>query len=59
MREIITIQHTQSEQHLNQMIGSWFDWELTPLGIDQANNMANTCHPKLRQKSTVYSRRIY
>lgn len=39
MRKIITIQHTQSEQHLNKMIGSWYDWELTPLGIEQANNI--------------------
>lgn len=39
MRKIITIQHTQSEQHVNQMIGSWYDWALTPLGIDQANNI--------------------
>ncbi len=39
MRKIITIQHTQSEQHLNQMIGSWYDWELTQLGIEQANNI--------------------
>ena len=39
MRKIITIQHTQSEQHLNKMIGSWYDWKLTPLGIEQANNI--------------------
>lgn len=39
MRKIITIQHPQSEQHLNQMIGSWCDWELTKLGIKQANNI--------------------
>ena len=39
MRKIITIQHTQSEQHLNKMIGSWSDWDLTASGIDQANNI--------------------
>lgn len=39
MRTIITIQHTQSVQHLNKMIGSWSDWDLTALGIDQANNI--------------------
>jgi len=28
MRNIITIQHTQSEQHLNKMIGSLGGWNL-------------------------------
>ena len=50
MREIITIQHTQSEQHLNQMIGSWFDWELTPLGIDQANNIGKHLSSEIKAK---------
>lgn len=29
MRNIITIQHTQSEQHINKMIGSLGNWNLT------------------------------
>ncbi len=36
MKTIITIQHPQSEQHINRQIGSWADWDLTPLGIAQA-----------------------
>ena len=36
MKKIITIQHTQSEQHINGMIGSWADWDLTPHGIKSA-----------------------
>lgn len=39
MRKIITIQHTQSEQHINKMIGSWADWDLTAEGISQAENI--------------------
>lgn len=39
MRNIITIQHTQSEQHVNKMIGSWADWDLTAAGIAQADNI--------------------
>ena len=40
MKEIIVIQHPQSEQHTNRMIGSWCDWDLTELGIKQAHNIA-------------------
>lgn len=29
MKNIIAIQHTQSEQHINKMIGSLGDWNLT------------------------------
>lgn len=39
MKNIITIQHTQSIQHINGMIGSWTDWDLTELGYQQANRM--------------------
>ncbi len=28
MKTIITIQHTQSVHHINEMVGSWTDWEL-------------------------------
>ena len=36
MKTIITIQHTQSVHHTNEMVGSWTDWELTEKGIEQA-----------------------
>ncbi len=41
MKKIITIQHTQSEQHLNGMIGSLQDWDLTELGVRQAHNIGS------------------
>lgn len=34
MKNIITIQHTQSIHHINQMIGGWGDWSLSELGIE-------------------------
>lgn len=37
MKNIITVQHTQSVHHTNGMVGSWTDWELSELGIEQAN----------------------
>lgn len=40
MKRIIAIQHPQSEQHVNRMIGSWWNWDLTELGIKQAHNIA-------------------
>lgn len=39
MKNIITIQHTQSMQHTNGMIGSWADWDLTEEGKRQAERL--------------------
>lgn len=39
MKNIITIQHTQSIHHTNGMVGSWTDWDLSGVGIQQANNI--------------------
>lgn len=39
MKTIITIQHTQSVHHTNGMVGSWTDWELTELGLKQAERI--------------------
>ena len=36
MKTIITVQHTESEHHINGRIGAWQDWELTARGRDQA-----------------------
>ena len=35
MKTIITIQHTQSVHHTNGMVGSWTDWDLSELGVQQ------------------------
>ncbi len=40
MKKIIAIQHPQSEQHINRMIGSWYDWDLTEHGVMQAHNIS-------------------
>jgi len=47
MKHIITIQHTQSEQHLNGMIGSWTDWSLTDLGHRHAENIGRKLSAEL------------
>ena len=39
MKRIITIQHTQSIHHTNGMVGSWTDWDLSELGIRQAEKI--------------------
>lgn len=36
MKKIITVQHTQSIHHINGMVGSWTDWDITEKGIRQA-----------------------
>lgn len=54
--KIITIQHTQSQQHLNKMIGSWYDWGLTELGVQQAENIGKKLSDELgKEKYVMYS----
>jgi len=47
MKNIITIQHAQSEQHVNGMIGSWTDWELTAKGVGQAERIGERLAKKI------------
>jgi len=39
VKNIITIQHTQSVHHTNGMVGSWTDWDLSALGKQQADTI--------------------
>jgi len=48
MKKIITIQHTQSIHHTNGMVGSWTDWDLSELGIEQANNIGRKLSKELK-----------
>lgn len=49
MKRVITIQHCQSEQHVNGMMGGWNDWELTELGREQARRIGERLAPFCRQ----------
>lgn len=40
MKRIITVQHAQSVHHLNGMVGSWTDWDLSEEGARQAEALA-------------------
>lgn len=56
MRNIITIQHTQSEQHINKMIGSLGGWNLNELVIKQAHSIGkNLADEYKNQKFVIYS----
>ncbi|MBE6709094.1 MAG: histidine phosphatase family protein [Ruminococcaceae bacterium] len=56
MKTIITIQHTESEQHINGMIGSVFDWDLTENGIAQAQRVGKALSNEFREKKfAIYS----
>lgn len=56
MKQIITIQHTQSVHHTNGMVGSWTDWHLTDNGKAQAERIAQRLLPMLQGKPwKVYS----
>jgi len=50
MKNIITIQHTQSVHHTNGMIGSWTDWELTDFGKEQAENIGRKLSDEINPK---------
>ena len=53
MKTIITIQHTQSMHHTNGMVGSWTDWELSELGMQQANIIGEKLKAELLDKKFV------
>lgn len=53
MKNIITIQHTQSVHHMNGMIGAWTDWELTALGKQQALNIGEALRKEVTGKHYV------
>lgn len=56
MKNIITIQHTQSVHHTNGMVGSWTDWELTELGVHQANKIGEKLKAEFpRTQFVMYS----
>ena len=53
MKTIVTIQHTQSVHHTNGMVGSWTDWELSELGVKQANRIGEILKAELSEKRFV------
>lgn len=53
MKQIITIQHTQSIHHTNGMVGSWTDWPLSELGLIQADNIGIKLSKLLEGKNVV------
>lgn len=53
MKTIITIQHTQSIHHTNGMVGSWTDWDLSELGIQQAKRIGEKLKVELENRQLV------
>ncbi|MBQ8798968.1 MAG: histidine phosphatase family protein [Lachnospiraceae bacterium] len=53
MKTIITIQHTQSVHHTNGMVGSWTDWELSELGVAQAEKIGQKFKTELAGREFV------
>ena len=53
MKTIITIQHTQSVHHTNGMVGSWTDWDLSELGIQQAEKIGEKLKAELDGRNFV------
>ncbi len=56
MKRIYTVQHTQSEQHVNKMIGSMGTWNLTELGESQAHLIGKLLADELHdEEKIIYS----
>ena len=55
MKQIITIQHTQSIHHTNGMVGSWTDWDLSELGVEQAEKIGQKLAKQLSGYALKYS----
>lgn len=56
MKQIIIVQHTQSLHHINGMVGSWTDWDLTDEGICQAESIAKKLALEIsKEEWSVYS----
>lgn len=53
MKTIITVQHTQSIHHTNGMVGSWIDWDLSELGIQQAKRIGEKLKVELEDRQLV------
>ena len=53
MKNIITIQHTQAIHHTNGMIGSWADWDLTELGIEQARRIGEKLSAEIKDTPRI------
>lgn len=53
MKRIITVQHTQSIHHINGMVGSWTDWDLTEKGKQQAECIARKLARELAAKTCI------
>lgn len=56
MKTIITIQHAQSTHHINGMVGSWTDWNLSETGFHQARRIAERLYDEFKgTQFSVYS----
>ena len=53
MKNIISIQHTQSIHHTNGMVGSWTDWNLSELGIKQAHDIGAKLSKEIEGKEYI------
>ncbi len=53
MKNIFTVQHTQSEHHINGMVGSWTDWDLTEAGRQQADRIGLKLKQELEGKEVI------
>lgn len=53
MKTIITIQHTQSVHHTNGMVGSWTDWKLSEVGVEQARRIGEKLKSELEDRKFV------
>ncbi|MFD3164920.1 histidine phosphatase family protein [Herpetosiphon sp. NSE202] len=55
MRKIALVTHPESQHHVEQKVGGWYDTGLTELGQQQATAIAAVLGAELPQSSPIYS----
>ena len=55
MKNIITIQHTQAEHHITNMIGGNTDWPLTETGRNHAHNIGKNIRKLINESTVIFS----
>ncbi len=54
MKTIVAVQHTQSLNHINGMVGSWTDWDLSAEGIRQAERLAERLAAEIGERRWAF-----
>ncbi len=55
MKRLFVVPHAEATHHVDQLVGGWFDSELTPTGRAQAESIASALSGRVGANAVVYS----